>query len=167
MRQFISCSEPCKTSTFRVFFASFEAFGLRPDSLQTCYAMAETVFAISQSKFTGLRLESSHADLLPSGAVIEGCEIRIVPIDDEALGEIHVRSDYLFDGYFAQPSPALGADGWYNTGDLGASSKTGSSLWRVAAMTCSIVNGKKIIAHQIETYVDSNPALNQAGFFAP
>lgn len=164
VRQFISCSEPCKTSTFRAFFASFEAFGLRPDSLQTCYAMAETVFAISQSKFTGLRLESSHADLLPSGAVIEGCEIRIVPIDDEALGEIHVRSDYLFDGYFAQPSPALGADGWYNTGDLGAI-EDGQLFVAGRSDDVLIVNGKKIIAHQIETYVGQQPGFKSGRVF--
>ncbi len=50
MRAFISCSEPCKAETMEAFVAAFEGAGVRPESVQACYAMAETVFAVSQSK---------------------------------------------------------------------------------------------------------------------
>jgi fatty-acyl-CoA synthase len=164
VRQFISCSEPCKTSTFRQFLNTFETFGLQPDSLQTCYAMAETVFAVSHSRFSRIPRESGHGDLLPSGQVIDGCEVRIVPVDGEALGEIHVKSDYLFGGYFAQPAPTLGVDGWYNTGDLGA--LEGGQLF-VAGRNDDvlIVNGKKIVAHQIETYLGQLPGFKSGRVF--
>lgn len=49
MRAFIACSEPCKPETFERFTLTFADCGVRPESLQACYAMAETVFAVTQS----------------------------------------------------------------------------------------------------------------------
>src|SRR5262249_24097822 len=49
MRAIINCSEPCKPETFALFLERFGAMGIRPEILQCCYAMAENVFAVSQS----------------------------------------------------------------------------------------------------------------------
>ena len=56
------------------------------------------------------------------GTVAEGIELRLVPIDTNRAdeGELHVRSRYLFDGYWNQPgeNAALFPDGWLATGDV-------------------------------------------------
>ena len=50
MRAFIDCSEPCRADTLDAFVAAFAPHGLRPGAIATCYAMAETVFAVTQSR---------------------------------------------------------------------------------------------------------------------
>ena len=49
VKAFINCSEPCQAETFGNFLEAFAGWGVRPDQLQTCYAMAETVFAVTQT----------------------------------------------------------------------------------------------------------------------
>lgn len=49
IRAWIDCSEPCRAETFGLFARTFGAAGVRLDQLQVCYAMAETVFAVTQT----------------------------------------------------------------------------------------------------------------------
>jgi fatty-acyl-CoA synthase len=49
MRMFINCSEPVRASSMDEFFSAFASCGLQPSALQTSYAMAENVFAVTQS----------------------------------------------------------------------------------------------------------------------
>ncbi len=49
MKAFVNCSEPCKSETFDRFSAAFGNWGATPEKLLTCYAMAESVFAVTQS----------------------------------------------------------------------------------------------------------------------
>lgn len=49
LRAVINCSEPVYESSHRVFMQKFQRFGLRPNALATCYAMAENTFAVTQS----------------------------------------------------------------------------------------------------------------------
>ncbi|MEJ0049424.1 MAG: hypothetical protein WDN04_27470 [Rhodospirillales bacterium] len=48
VRLWINCSEPCRYADAVRFEQDFAAFGVRPGSVVGCYAMAETVFAVSQ-----------------------------------------------------------------------------------------------------------------------
>jgi long-chain acyl-CoA synthetase len=51
------------------------------------------------------------------GHAVEGCEIRL-----DADGEILVRSDTIFSGYYKEPEATAAAfadDGWFRTGDVG------------------------------------------------
>src|SRR5665213_1716047 len=66
VRAFINCSEPCKALTFDRFATAFAPAGVRPDQLQCCYAMAETVFAVAQ---TGLGTEGGGA--LPARITVD------------------------------------------------------------------------------------------------
>lgn len=52
MIRFISCSEPVKAASLVAFSRTFAAYGIRPEHLSACYAMAETGFAVSQSNPT-------------------------------------------------------------------------------------------------------------------
>ena len=49
VRAWINCSEPVRRKSLEQFSGAFEKYGVRQESLQSSYAMAETVFAITQS----------------------------------------------------------------------------------------------------------------------
>lgn len=49
LKAIISCSEPVRGQTLEMFRSTFASWGLSEHAPQACYAMAETVFAISQS----------------------------------------------------------------------------------------------------------------------
>lgn len=152
MRAFIACSEPCKPETFGTFTTAFADAGVKPESLQACYAMAETVFAVSQSPLgrpakvytiAGAELDEAGSvravqpgergarGFIGNGAPIPGLEVVIDGPDGrmswslEATslfsGDIVVRGDCVFSGYYRNPeaTAAALADGWYTTGDVG------------------------------------------------
>ncbi|MFN3492356.1 MAG: AMP-binding protein, partial [Anaerolineales bacterium] len=48
-RAIINCSEPVHIESHNLFFEKFSSYGLNYSALQTCYAMAENVFAVTQS----------------------------------------------------------------------------------------------------------------------
>jgi acyl-CoA synthetase (AMP-forming)/AMP-acid ligase II len=137
MKAFINCSEPCKPETFDLFLATFANCGVQAKQLQACYAMAETVFAVTQTTL-GQKTREYEVDagalmnehravpavpgkpsrrILSTGAVIPGLEIRI----DGHAGEIEVRGAFLFGGYYKNEIDTRQAiaDGWYKTGDTG------------------------------------------------
>jgi fatty-acyl-CoA synthase len=47
LRALVNCSEPVTAEAMQAFCEQFAAAGFRPEALQTCYAMAENVFAVS------------------------------------------------------------------------------------------------------------------------
>ncbi|MFK0298102.1 AMP-binding protein [Brevundimonas sp. NPDC090276] len=149
MRAFIACSEPCKEETFAQFADRFADCGVTPRSIQACYAMAETVFAVTQSNLDTppairrvdgdeldrtQRVRLSEADgraYVSNGRPIEGLEIAIDSAEgrllwspaanSRATGDIVVRGVSLFSGYYRNPEATVEAlnDGWYTTGDVG------------------------------------------------
>ena len=149
MRAFIACSEPCKEETFAQFADRFADCGVTSRSIQACYAMAETVFAVTQSNLDAppairrvdgdeldrnQRVRLSEADgraYVSNGRPIEGLEIAIDSAEgrllwspaanSRATGDIMVRGVSLFSGYYRNPEATVEAlsDGWYTTGDVG------------------------------------------------
>src|SRR5215203_6048586 len=49
-RAIINCSEPVRWEAHKAFYDFFQKYGLRLESLQTSYAMAENVFSVTQSQ---------------------------------------------------------------------------------------------------------------------
>ncbi|MGA8491526.1 MAG: AMP-binding protein [Terriglobales bacterium] len=149
VRALINCSEPVRTSSMEEFQNAFAANGLKSGALQSSYAMAENVFAVTQSDIdrssgpTRIWTDSrefrkshrvvqvaegstSSACFTSSGRLLPNHEIRIaadlgVPLGGSYAGEILIKSDCLFDGYYNRPDLTAKAiiDGWYCTGDLG------------------------------------------------
>lgn len=146
MRAFINCSEPVIAESHRLFMERFVRYGLRNGVLHTCYALAECTFAATQSDpAMGPRIEHvdrerflTHStacpvaadepslELMSSGRPLECCEVQIVddhrrPLPGRLVGEIALRSPYLFDGYFELPEETekVLVERWYYTGDLG------------------------------------------------
>jgi fatty-acyl-CoA synthase len=143
VRRWINCSEPVRRKSFDEFAQQFEAWGIRRESLHSSYAMAENVFAVTQSEHPTTTARSkvtgASASYLPnafelidevfvsSGRCLPGMSVRIVGQDgsqcaDLVAGEIHISSSCLFEGYwelggFSRSSFA--DDGWYRSGDFG------------------------------------------------
>jgi acyl-CoA synthetase (AMP-forming)/AMP-acid ligase II len=109
VRAFLDCSEPCRAETIEAFETRFSPHGLRPGAVATCYAMAETVFAVTNSvsgesprilSVDGERLSaSSEAVLVPAGTLgsvrlvscgvpIQGTSVRISTSPARAEGPL-------------------------------------------------------------------------------
>ena len=176
IRVFINCSEPCKVHSFKIFYEKFKCCGLKKEALQTCYAMAENVFAISQSNINKeVRVDhisksnffNSHsatkaehnADclmFLSVGGIIPNTKIKIVDkygeeLPEKQVGEIAVSSNSLFSGYFKLESESKSVlnNGWLYTGDMGYISD--DELYITGRKKdLIIVHGKNYYAHDIE-----------------
>ncbi len=185
MRAWIDCSEPCRAETFDHFVRMFSGSGVAPQHLQTCYAMAETVFAVSHSglgqavprlrvdedllRTQGLVLCRTGAeggiDLLSNGHPLPGISVAVVdaerrPLPAGRVGELTIRGEFLFSGYEGLPQQTAErlADGIYHTRDLGF-------LWADEVYVLGrmddviIVNGRNFHAHEIEALADEIPGL--------
>ena len=191
MRAFINCSEPVRASSMQEFEKAFKGIGLRRDALHSSYAMAENVFAVSQSAMSGpariwadgKQFRSMHRIMqvaesapgaicfLSSGQLLPGNEIRIVadpgadlmPADlsQAHVGEILVKSDCLFDGYYNHPELTAKAivDGWYHTGDLGF--MLDGELYVIGRKKdLIIIGGENVYPQDIEELAASHPAIH-------
>jgi fatty-acyl-CoA synthase len=155
----INCSEPCRAGTFDQFAARFADMGIDGTKLRVCYAMAENVFAVSQTApdvFPRHGETKASRAFLSCGRPIEGVNVEIRSVDDRSvgvgeLGEICIRSSTLFQGYFRQPeltTARLRGD-WFHTNDLGCIER-GELFVLGRVDDLLIVNGKNLFAHEIE-----------------
>jgi fatty-acyl-CoA synthase len=189
LRALINCSEPVRARSMDEFQATYVSCGLKSDALQSSYAMAENVFAVTQSGVNGQlvpcrlwvdgkRLVNEHlavpvaerADggicLVSSGQCLPGNQVRIVSIDgrdlpDGTVGEILISSDSLFHGYYNRPDLTAKAlqGGWYWSGDLGF--RLDGELYVIGRKNdLIIVAGKNIYPQDIEEIVYGHPAIH-------
>jgi acyl-CoA synthetase (AMP-forming)/AMP-acid ligase II len=151
--------------------------------------MAENVFAVTQSDINrpsgpariwadGQRFRSAHrivpvaegtpgaVSFTSSGRLLPGNEVRIAadsraPLAPGHVGEILVKSDSLFTGYYNRPDLTAKAivDGWYHTGDLGFC--LDDELYVVGRKKdLLIVGGENFYPQDIEEIVASHPAIH-------
>jgi len=189
VRALINCSEPVRSNSMREFEQAFSAIGLKPGSLQSCYAMAENVFAVTQTEvgrteapteiFADSQVfRSEHRvqiveeaaagkiSFTSSGRVLPGSEVRIVddtgaPVGAAYIGEILIKGDSLFEGYYNQPKLSAVAivDGWYRSGDLGF--LFNDELYVVGRKKdLLIVGGENIYPQDIEAIVETHTAIH-------
>jgi acyl-CoA synthetase (AMP-forming)/AMP-acid ligase II len=167
VRTLIDCSEPCRSSSLEAFAQRYGGEGLGRDKLGACYAMAETVFAVTQT-LLGREPRIGKGDaagFVSSGRPIEGAEVEVRKLGSQLaaqgeLGEIWVRSASLFEGYHRQPelSQEKLRDGWLQTGDLGVID--GGELFVVGRKDdLVLVNGRNILAHELEDIVSELPQI--------
>lgn len=169
MRAFVSCSEPVKAATLDRFAERYGPIGVRREMLQASYALAETVFAVTQTepgqpakqlcvdasilREKGKVVERDDGEcLVSSGKLLQGAEIAIEPETEGAdAGEIRIRGDFLFSGYYARPdlTEQKIRAGWYHSGDIGF--VRDGEVYVLGRMDdLIIVHGKNIYAHEIE-----------------
>jgi len=193
LRALINCSEPVRTSSMTEFQEAFANRGLKSGALQSSYAMAENVFAVTQSDLygeprriwaDGKQFRASHRiepvaegtagamSLTSSGRLLPNHQVRIVSetgtvVNDGDVGEILVKSDCLFDGYYNCPDLTEKAifDGWYRTGDLGFLLE--SELYVVGRKKdLIIVGGENLYPQDIEEIAGSHPGVHNGRVIA-
>jgi fatty-acyl-CoA synthase len=195
VRALINCSEPIRSSSMQEFQSAFAPNGLKHGALQSSYAMAENVFAVTQSEINrssgppriwadGRQFRSQHritrveegtagsVAFTSSGRLLPNHEIRVVspsgtPLLDGHVGEILIKSDCLFEGYYNRPDLTAKAmvDGWYRTGDLGFIAD--GELYVVGReKDLIIVGGENIYPQDIEEIASSHPAIHDGRVIA-
>jgi len=184
VRAWINCSEPVRLRSFREFAQAFAPWGVTMESLQALYAMAENIFAVTQTPlgstprtFPRNRLRHGAApfqenafDLLDdvyvsSGPVLEGMHVRVVNPRGEVCadaepGNIQLRTSCLFGGYWTSDGFITEsiADGWYSTGDYGF--LAGEDLYVIGRLKdIIIVGGQNIFPEDVESVVNSIDAI--------
>ena len=187
LRALINCSEPVRAQSIDEFMSAYGQYGLRPDALRSSYAMAENVFAVTQSEMgappprmviDGKELSQRNVALpivdgaaqgvcfVSSGRCLPGNHLRIVSaegrdLSDSEVGEILIQSDSLFEGYYNRPdlSDAVIKDGWYSTGDLGF--RIDGELYVIGRKKdLIVVAGKNIYPQDLEEIVCRHPAIH-------
>ncbi len=145
--------------------AAIEAFGCR---LRQIYGNTE-----SQSMISLLAPEDhepGHPHLASAGRVSFGWEVRIADPADRAAaalpagatGEILIRGECLFSGYWRDPdatAAALTADGWYRTGDIGRLTDDGYLYILDRARDMVISGGENIFPAEVEAVLASHPGI--------
>ena len=184
VRAWINCSEPVRQKSIIEFVQTFADWGVRKESMQACYAMAETVFAITQSQlgkelsalprnqvrrgaqnYAGLAFDLIDDVYLSSGKPLPDTSIRIVSADgsscqDREAGEIYVKTPSLFSGYWGAEGfhQHTLKDGWHATGDYGFMSE--GELFVIGRFKdIVIVGGNNIFPEDVEAVVNSIPGV--------
>lgn len=146
-RASINTSEPVKFKSHQMFYERFKSYGLRLETLQTSYGMAENVFAATQNDVTKLpyveevdreSFRSEHfarlafdghpaIEMMSCGKPIPNTVIRIVDdkgrdLSERQVGEIVIKSNCMLTEYYNRPDitkKAFLPGGWYMSGDYG------------------------------------------------
>jgi acyl-CoA synthetase (AMP-forming)/AMP-acid ligase II len=180
VRTWINCSEPVRLKSLTEFADAFAGNGVRRNQLQASYAMAETVFAITQTELNkelttiprNLVHRGKHPcanlafDLIDdvyvsSGKPLADTELRIVsadgtPCPEAVPGEIHVRTPSLFSGYWGSDGFKTHSlrDGLHATGDFGFLAD--GELFVIGRFKdIVIVGGNNIFPEDVESIVGS------------
>lgn len=180
-RAFINCSEPVQAESHALFLERFAANGLTAAQLTVSYAMAENVFAVTQSPLgqppkldwvdQAVLIEQGQALLVTpesDGAVVKvscgmpimGTEVRVLNADGVALperhvGEVALRSDCLLTGYYQREDlNPFTAEGWYLTGDMGYMA-AGEVFIIGRYKDLIITSGKNVYPQDIEAIVNT------------
>lgn len=179
-RGVINCSEPVALDSQRQFLRRFRSRGLRSEVLGTSYALAENVFAVTQSRL-GEQVPFEMVDrhlferdhvakpvshqkglaILSSGRPIQGTDVQIVDdagekLPDRFLGEIIIQSDCLFRGYYQREDLNAQAfrEGWFLSGDLGYLAE-GNLYVTGREKDLIIVGGRNIYPQDLEAIASS------------
>jgi fatty-acyl-CoA synthase len=161
LRALVNCSEPVLERSHRSFLDRFGSMGIKAGTLGTCYAMAETTFAITASApgeapatdtFEGRAVVSSGRALPETGIRILDEQGKELP--ESRLGEIAVSSRSLFSGYVGdrEATRASLSNGWFRTGDLGYL-RAGELFVVGRSKDTLIVGGRNLFPQDIEAVV--------------
>jgi long-chain acyl-CoA synthetase len=129
----------------------FDGIGIR---IAEGYGLTECTTAASTNRPDVYRFGSV-------GQPLPGCEVRIA--DD---GEIELRSETVFQGYYKDPeatAAVLGSDGWLKTGDIGTLDEDGFLYITDRKKDILVTSGGKNVAPQnIENDLKTSKFVSQA-----
>ena len=186
LRAVINCSEPVRWESHVAFYERFKAYGLKFEALQTSYAMAENVFAVTQSKvgstpavdeidrqaFMVERVAKPASagqpsvKMMSSGQPLENVKVKVldengIELPERMIGELALQSDSMLTGYFNRPdlTEKVFRDGWYLTGDYGYISND-EVFVSGRKKDMIIVGGKNIYPQDLEALTYQIPGVH-------
>ena len=124
------------------------------------YGLTETSPLIAAAPPDMVRLGST-------GPVVKGVELRLLDKDPKTgVGEIAVKGDNVFKGYFNNPeatSSAFTEDGWFKTRDLGKLDKDGWLYIKGRSSTTIIgPSGENIYPEEVESVINSHEMVAES-----
>jgi len=185
-RAIINCSEPVRWEAHKAFYDFFQKYGLKWEVLHTSYAMAENVFAVTQSRlgsvpavvavdreaFMTERVAKDPFDgrpsmkMMSSGHALENVKLRVLDengndVAERVIGEIAIHSHCMLTGYYNRPDVTEKAfrDGWYLTGDYGFLCD-GELFVSGRKKDMIIVGGKNVYPQDLETLTYEVPGVH-------
>ena len=185
LRAIINCSEPVRWESHQAFYERFKNFGLKLETLQTSYAMAENVFSVTQSPLGNVptvdeidreafmveRVAKSPLDgrpsmkMMSSGRPLENVEIQIWDADgnevsERAVGEVVLMSNCMLSGYYNRSdlTDQVLMNGWYRTGDYGYLSD-GELFVSGRKKDMIIVGGRNVYPQDLEALTYEVPGV--------
>ena len=184
VRAYIDCSEPVRSDSIQRFAAAFADWGVSTQQVQASYALAENVFAVTQTELgqkpstfprTALKKERDQVPLafqsiddlyVSSGAPMDGMLVRTVNLKGDVCGErepgeIQLATESLFSGYWGPQgftTNIFTSDGWYPTGDYGFLEN--GELYVIGRLKdIVIVGGQNIFPEDVEFVVNTVPGV--------
>ena len=185
VRSLVNCSEPVTHAAMESFRAAFQACGLAPSALETSYALAENVFSVTHSsrgharatvevdasclsvggRVRERRVGGRTLTLVSSGTCLENTEVKICGhagnrLGEREIGELWIRSDCLFGGYFDGTDGGSGIEeGWFRTGDVGFLHQ--GELYVLGRLDdIIIIGGRNVHPADVEELVSRHPAIH-------
>jgi acyl-CoA synthetase (AMP-forming)/AMP-acid ligase II len=184
VRAWINCSEPVRRRSMMMFAEAFHDCGVTEGSLQASYAMAESVFAVTQTApgclprcvsrsslranalgYSELAYDLVDDVFVSSGTPLRDTEVRIQDpagseCADGAAGEILIRTPSLFSGYWGSDGfrKTSLSEGWHATGDYGFV-KDGQLYVIGRLKDIVIIGGQNVFPEDVELVVNSIPGV--------
>src|SRR5258706_647626 len=185
-RAVINCSEPVRWESHQAFHEKFKSYGLKLESLQTSYAMAENVFGVTQSLLRNVptvveidreafmveRVAKSPVDghpamkMMSSGHPLENVKVKVLDenkneVAERVIGEVALQSDCMLTGYYHRDdlTQKAFADGWYLTGDYGFVAD-GEVFVSGRKKDMIIVGGKNVYPQDLESLTYEVPGVH-------
>ena len=144
-------------------FAMLEECGRRGVPALTTYGLTEAC-----SQVTVQRPSAPYRPERGSGVPLPGVALRIAQ-PEGSIGRIQVRGPTLMDGYFrgaGQPlDPAVDAEGWFDTGDLGELDGSGTLHVHARRTDLIVTGGENVYPLEIEQRLESLPGVHRALVF--
>jgi fatty-acyl-CoA synthase len=176
LRFVLNGAEPIDVSTIDLLLDSGRRFGLAPSAMIAAYGMAEATLAVSFSQLAEpIRVDPVDTDALEVdrvarpgagersrnmvtlGPALPGMDVRVVdesriPVAARHVGEIEIRSDAVTRAYLTPAGfePAVDADGWLRTGDLGYLLENGEVVVSGRKKDLIIIAGRNLAPTDIE-----------------
>jgi len=186
MRAFVNCSEPVSAESHQLFAERFADIGVKPEMLTVSYAMAENVFAVTQTPIgeqpaqdviDRRQLEASRRAVpvtadsddaivkVSCGAPIDGTQVKAVDaaghdLPERHIGELTVHSNCMLTEYYKREDlNPFNESGWYLTGDMGYIAD--GEVYIIGRSKDLIINaGKNVYPQDLEAIANTIPGVH-------
>jgi fatty-acyl-CoA synthase len=143
------------------------------------YGLTETSPVATSARPKGTVRYSDEEDRIRHQAMagwpLPGCEIRVVdlqmrdvPRNMEAIGEVVIRGDNVMDGYFKEPEAtrAVMSEGWLHTGDMAVWDEENYIHIVDRQKDIIISGGENISSIEVEKAISAHPAVLECAVVA-